>query len=373
MLCISIYGWWQRCFNYGSASGAIGPWRVSVYQDESFEFYNVMTDPWFKDNIALRDPTNALFLQYRDMLYETCRDWGLDLVTDGAILKPGTPFTSYLGWEPPKDAVTNSVFIMGDIEPRGRSPMYQRMYQDATNWREADKKVINMPSGMGVVHMLNGSSGATINATDDHNRVVLGGNRNRTVKLGDGDDTLSGHSDLLGGSSGGRILAYGGRGNDWIGGSDGPSWEQPHDTLYGGEGNDTLMGYVGNDYLDGGAQDDVLDGGAGNDTLVAGAGRDTLIGGAGSDTLIVTGGSHRLTGGADADTFRVMRTGQVQTISDMAPADTLDLSDWVGIQPVTITQVGADAVVTAALERIVCLNSSAATVAPRIIGVTVNA
>lgn len=360
-------------FNYGSASGAIGPWRVSVYQDESFEFYNVMTDPWFKDNIALRDPTNALFLQYRNMLYETCRDWGLDLVTDGAILKPGTPFTSFLGWEPPKDAVTNSVFIMGDIEERGRSPNYQRMYQSATPWRGVDQKVVRMPTGVGFLYMLHGTDGMTVEATDDHNRVVLSGGRNRTVNLGDGDDTLSGHSDDLVGSAGGRILAYGGRGNDWIGGSDGANWDQPHDTLYGGEGNDTLMGFSGNDYLDGGAGNDYLDGGTGNDTLVAGAGNDTLIGGGGTDLLIVTGGSHRLTGGGDADTFRIMRTGQVQTISDMASIDTLDLSDWAAVQPVTVTQAGSNVEVTAALERIVCLNSSAATVASRITGVTVNA
>jgi|GEM_PF-955725 len=358
-------------FNYGSASGAIGPWRVSVYQDETFEFYNVMTDPWLKDNIALREPTNPLFLQYRDMLYETCREWGLDLVTDGAILRPGTPFTSFLGWEPPEKAITNSIFLIGDVEEMARTPNYLRMYQAATPWRGVAQQRIVMPTGVGFLNLTDNSENISILGNADSNVIVLSAGKNRTVDLGDGDDILTGVANSKSASLGGRVLAYGGRGNDWIGGSDGLNWEQPHDTLYGGAGNDTLMGYAGNDYLDGGAGDDSLDGGSGNDTLIAGAGNDTLIGGTGNDLLIVTGGSHRLTGGSDADVFRIMRTGQLQTITDLTSADTLDLSDWAGIQPVIVTQVGSTVEVTAALERIVCLSATRATVVARITGASV--
>lgn len=357
-------------FNYGSASGAIGEWRVSVYQDETFEFYNVMTDPWLKDNIAIREPANNLFLRYRNILYETCREWGLDIVADGAILKPGTPFTSFLGWEPPKDAITNSVFIMGDVEVMARSPNYQRMYQMATIQRGADERCIKLPAGVGYIYMRNSTTGSTVVGNSEDNEIILSAGINRIVHMGDGDDILTGAPGVKKGAPGGRILAYGGRGDDFIGGSNGESWEQPHDTLYGGAGDDTLMGYAGNDYLDGGAGNDYLYGGTGNDTLVASSGNDTLIGGAGNDVLVVTGGSHVLTGGPDADTFIIMRTGEVQTITDLTEIDTLDLSDWACIQPVQLKQVARNVEISAAFEKIICLNQTVETVRLSIMGAT---
>ncbi|WP_323717258.1 hypothetical protein [Paracoccus aminovorans] len=68
-----------------------------------------------------------------------------------------------------------------------------------------------------------------------------------------------------------------------------------------------------------------------------------------------------------------MRTGQVQIITDLTSIDTLDLSDWAGIQPVTVTQVGTTVEVTAAMERIILLAASRATVLACITGATVNA
>ena len=357
-------------FNFGSVSGAIGEWRVSVYQDESFEFYNVMTDPWLKDNIAVRDPADPLFIKYREMLYETCREWGLDVVVGGAILRPGTPFTTFLGWEPPKDAATNSLLIMGDVNRMDRSPHYQRMYQMATIWREEPDRVINMPSGVGYLFMRNSSDKTQINGNDDNNEVVLGNGLDRQVNLGDGDDILTGAPGLKSAVSGGCILAFGGRGNDFIGGSNGAKWEQPHDTLFGGAGNDTLKGFAGNDVLYGGSGNDMLYGGAGQDTLVATSGRDTLFGGSGDDVLFVQGGSNVLFGGADSDTFVIRRTGDLQIIKDLSSADTLDLTDWAGIQPVAVKQVGTSVHVLAALEKIICRNTEVATVCDCITGAT---
>lgn len=172
------------------------------------------------------------------------------------------------------------------------------------------------------------------------------------------------------GVTGGRIIAYGGRGNDIINGSDGANWENPHDTLYGGAGDDTLNGYRGNDYLDGGAGDDYLDGGSGNDTLVASAGTNQLIGGADNDLMIVKGGSNRMYGAAGLDTFQIHRTGLEQVVTDLSADDTLDLSDWAAIQPVSVVQDGNHVVVSAALERIVCLNTTVATVQSAITGAT---
>lgn len=339
---------------------------LAGYQDETFEFYNAMTDPWLTDNIARRNPTDPLFLQLRDQLYETCREWGLDLVTDSAILRPGTPWTSFLGWEPPAKGVTNNMLILGDVEHMARTPNYQRMYQIASSWRPADKRTVRMPGGADFIEMRQDSSGMTVHGSSDDNWVVLRGGTNRTVYLGDGDDVLSGDPDARTQVSEGRIIAYGGRGNDYMYGSGG------HDHLYGGEGNDSLIGGAGNDYLDGGAGDDYLSAGDGNNTLIGGAGSDTLLGGAGNDLFIITGGSHSMTGGSGADTFRIMRTGQLQTITDLNAEDTLDLSDWAAIQPVRLAQVGAHTEITAGMERLMCLGRTVAAVRPRITGATTN-
>jgi hypothetical protein len=86
----------------------------------------------------------------------------------------------------------------------------------------------------------------------------------------------------------GRLIAYGGAGNDDIRVSDDialPAW------LYGGDGNDRLQGGGGND---------VLVGGAGNNELIGGQGRDLLIGGSGASTLKSQGGDDLLIGGTTA-------------------------------------------------------------------------
>src|SRR5262245_35506201 len=58
--------------------------------------------------------------------------------------------------------------------------------------------------------------------------------------------------------------------------------------LYGGKGNDALIGGSGNDYIDGGDDADSVIGNAGNDYLVGGAGADILDGGMGNDTGVDT-------------------------------------------------------------------------------------
>ncbi|SEN87004.1 Arylsulfatase A [Paracoccus alcaliphilus] len=363
-------------FHYGSASGGIDDWRVSVYQDETFEFYNVMTDPWMKDNIAAREPDNPLFLQYRDMLYEACRDWGLDIVADGAIIRPGTPFASLLGWEPSPHSPTNSLFVMGDLDERARSPNYRRMYQMGTIWRDPADRLIKMPLGVGSIYLRNTTTGATVVGNDGGNFITLAGGRaTRTVIMGDGDDTLSGSPNGGAAVTGGRVIAYGGRGNDLIYGGSGTGGFGPGNSeLYGGAGDDTLMGGAGNDLLIGGAGDDSIRGGAGDDTIIADAGNDRINADSGEDLIILQNGSHFVwTGAAGTDTVRVMRTGQVQTIGGLTASDVIDLSDWAGIQPVNVALAGGQVEITAAFEKVICETTNIALVAGCITGATVAA
>ena len=83
----------------------------------------------------------------------------------------------------------------------------------------------------------------------------------------------------------GRIVVYGGAGNDKITvnsaitqvceihGGDG------NDTITGGNANSILMGEAGNDSITGGTGRDIILGGSGSDVLSGGAGDDLLIGG----------------------------------------------------------------------------------------------
>src|SRR5690606_31137463 len=113
---------------------------------------------------------------------------------------------------------------------------------------------------------------------------------------------------------------------------------------------------------------DDIQGRDGADTIYGGAGNDTMHGGAGNDIIHLDGGADTAIGGGGSNTFVVYRRGGVNTINDLTSSDTIDLSDWAAIQPVSVVQSGSDVVVSAALERLVCLNTTAATVSGRITG-----
>ena len=69
--------------------------------------------------------------------------------------------------------------------------------------------------------------------------------------------------DRSGALDGDSLSLYGGEGNDFLGGGDGPSG----DHLDGGPGADAMVGYGGADELEPGAGDDTLQGGSGQDTV----------------------------------------------------------------------------------------------------------
>jgi streptogramin lyase len=84
-------------------------------------------------------------------------------------------------------------------------------------------------------------------------------------------------------SPNGRLIAYGGSGNNDIevaGGITLPAF------LYGGAGNDRLKGGGGNNVLVGGAGANTLTGGSKDDLMIGGSGPSTLQGGNGDDVMI---------------------------------------------------------------------------------------
>lgn len=114
---------------------------------------------------------------------------------------------------------------------------------------------------------------------------------------------------------GGRVIVFGGDGNDQIFATDSTApvtvyGEAGHDMITGGSHNDLLDGGAGVDRIYAGAGDDMIfggeggdniDGGAGNDIVAAGAGNDRVFGSNGRDLLIGGLGEDHLAGGDDDD------------------------------------------------------------------------
>ena len=159
--------------------------------------------------------------------------------------------------------------------------------------------LIKPRDGIDIVYGKKGDDEINAYVDDSGSRKFYTTNGTLTAYGGDGDD-------LIGGKSGNDILD-GGIGDDRLYGRGG------NNVLRGGEGNDYLSTYLetgenklygdaGDDKLIGGDSNDILDGGAGNDKLYGYDGNDTLTGGRGDDELWVRGGNNVLRGG-DGDDY----------------------------------------------------------------------
>lgn len=340
---------------FGSVSGSVGMKRITAYQDGTYEYYDLATDPWCANNLA--PAGGPEFEAIREQLLTMARDWGVMLVEEGAAILPGSPVATIFGYDAKvADPITSNFYTLGDITARAESPNYKRMYKISKN---GPAQEIHMPEGVSEFESVNTAQTLTIYGNSMDNVISTRrqpGSVSVTVYAGDGDDNVQ--------IRGRNVFIFGGRGNDTARG--------PGGYFEGGEGDDTLQTTGGNPWeVDGGPGNDSIATGAGNDTIHASAGSDTINAGADTDLIIVTGGSHLITLGGGNDTVQIFRTEQVQTITDLTASDTIDLSDWAAIQPVSVVQDGADVMVSAALERIVCQNVDAATVSGAITGATV--
>jgi Ca2+-binding RTX toxin-like protein len=151
------------------------------------------------------------------------------------------------------------------------------------------------------------------------------------LRGGEGDDYVlggAGFDDINGNQ--GNDTASGGPGDDWVvGGKD-------NDVLYGDDGADLVYGNLGEDTCDGGVGADIVRGGQGNDVLSGGPGADFVSGDRGDDTV---------TGGSGADVFHSFSDAGLDRVLDFHVSE----GDRVQLDPgtaYTVTQVGADTVIT---------------------------
>lgn len=141
-------------------------------------------------------------------------------------------------------------------------------------------------------------------------------------------------------SNGGRVIVYGGDGNDQIyatdarypvsifgeGGHDQITGGSAGDMLDGGDGVDRVWGSAGNDLLLGGDGDDFLYGVEGDDVLIGGAGNDRLDGDIGRDLMMGGEGSDYLKGGSGED----LLIGGLTTYDNDSNAVTALQLVWIG-------------------------------------------
>ena len=221
---------------------------------------------------------------------------------------------------------------------------------------------------------------------DAGNDFLYGGSGSDTLNGGDGDDFLNGGlgGDVIDGGAGiDRVLynqstaaitvnlgnsavntgeaagdtyisienLYGSNFDDMLSGDAGANtvWGGiGNDVINGGAGDDRLIGGVGNDELHGDQGVDILFGQDGDDDLFGSLGNDRLSGGNGSDRLTGGDGNDSLFGGAGTNTFSFGLVHGDDTINDFTQGS--DLIEYVGgpadFAALTITQVGADVLIT---------------------------
>jgi VCBS repeat-containing protein len=198
-------------------------------------------------------------------------------------------------------------------------------------------ELANHISSGGAADTLEGGDGADTLVSFAGDDVLSGGAQDDRLDGGRGADTLDGGDgdDLLAGGLEADLLDAG-AGDDRLDGQGGA------DTMAGGDGDDAYVVDDAGDVvveLAGGGQDVVVTtvdwtvaaeverivvsgsaglavqgnalanfmvGAAGADSIAGGAGDDRIIGNAGEDTLISDGGRDILSGGADADAFRLL-------------------------------------------------------------------
>lgn len=119
-----------------------------------------------------------------------------------------------------------------------------------------------------------------------------------------GNDEITPNSTLIGPTTSGDDLVWGGSGDDTIDGGAGNDelhGEDGVDLLVGADGNDTIFGDAGVDLIDGGIGSDTIHGGTEDDILIGGGGDDFIFGDAGNDTIFEGAGSDTIDGGDGID------------------------------------------------------------------------
>ncbi len=205
---------------------------------------------------------------------------------------------------------------------------------------------------------LYGDEGNDIILGQDGDDVIEGGDGVNFIWGGNGDDTITGGEDT--------DYIYGGTGEDNINGGNGENYifgEEGIDYIYGGNDNDYIDGGVGDDHLYGGNGYNTIYGREGDDTIYDGDDASYIEAGEGEDTVRAGGGDDVIDGGTGNDFIQddhgndtiVFKAGYgVDTISDAAGYNTIQLSG-LDISSATFSRSGNDLTISFGGDAIVLM------------------
>ena len=205
---------------------------------------------------------------------------------------------------------------------------------------------------------LYGDEGNDIILGQDGDDVIEGGDGVNFIWGGNGDDTITGGEDT--------DYIYGGTGDDNINGGNGENYifgEEGVDHIYGGNDNDYIDGGIGDDHLYGGNGNNEIYGREGNDTIYDGDDASYIYGGEGDDTIHAGGGDDVINGGTGNDFIQddhgddtiIFKAGYgVDTISDAAGYNTIQLSG-LDITSATFSRSGNDLTISFGGDAIVLM------------------
>lgn len=254
----------------------------------------------------------------------------------------------------------------GNDELHGGDSDDELFGNEGDDWLYGDAGDDYLESGNGNNHMYGGvGSDVFVGGEDtdymygeDGNDTFHGGNGPNYMYGGDGDDNFTGGE--------GYDYIEGGTGDDTMNGGNG------YNEMYGQEGVDYIYGGNDNDYIEGGTGDDHLYGGNGINTIYGQEGNDTitdgddgsyLYGGEGNDSIYAGGGDDYIDGGTGNDYIQddhgndtiIFKAGYVvDTISDAAGYNTIQLSG-LDISSATFSRSGNDLTISFGSDAITLL------------------
>ncbi len=342
-------------FWHGSASIRKGDYRITIYQDGSSEFYNLIDDPWQTNNLAGKVPQyDAL----RKELLDTCKDYGVLVVTPDTPAQAAHYISLLEGGEPPENLPTNGVISVGDLtgtnEP-GYRKHHATLKSDGTlTVSEGFKEVLFASDNSGGVNHFR------VVCNDQGNRVYFfAGHRRFTLEVigGPGGDTIETQTD--------NLVAHLGSGQNMVraGGADGQ--------IFGGYGTDTIHAIAGTNLIHGGAGNASIFGGSGNDTIYTGAGINLITTGGGNNKIIIDGGTNRVIVGSGENKIVLKRTARPQIIEDFKNG-VIDLSDWAELGPAILNTDDSQTTLTCGEEIVTFISTDPNLISSHIVGIQIS-
>lgn len=262
---------------FGSVSLRTNNWRITRYEDGSYELFHVASDPDNSNNLVGDQGYAKEFEVMREKLFVSVAEWGVTIRDSRDLVTV----------EHDDGDVTYYINELSDLSDVSGADGTDNLLVSADNFRApnwADNITVSLRHAAGA------------NVQGNHKPNVI---------------TLTDQIDRANGGGGGDFI-YAGRG---------------HDVAYGGGGDD---------YINGGKRDDRIFGENGHDTLDGNAGHDTLVGGEGDDVLNPNSGNDEVSGrgGTDLFTFNI-NSGEEDVVTDFRHGkDEIDLNgaEWEGLR-----------------------------------------